>query len=237
MSEMQVRLIENITKVYPDMIKVTIYKTPRLCFYQKHPEKRPRELVERDYEPLYSSLWRTRSTISDIVLCNDFEWFITFTFDPDKVDSFSYQACLNKINRWIHNQRINSPDLKYLIVPEQHKSGRWHFHGVFSQFKGSMRPSGHKSSSGRPVYNVTCFRSGFTTAVAIDNREAVSHYITKYITKDLIKQFNRRRFISSKNLTRPQKEINSKTFYLTPPLFKHRYFESDTYDCFSIDTF
>lgn len=230
----KVRIVNNITKVYPEMIKVTIYKKP-LIFTHKDVDKRPREFVPDSYEPSIQSLNRTKTLVSDIVLCNDFEWFITFTFDPDKVDSFNYSACLGKISRWIHNQREKSPDLRYLIIPEQHKSGRWHFHGVFSAFKGSLRPSGHKNSTGRAVYNVTCFRSGFTTAVRIDNRQAVSCYITKYITKDLIRKFNRRRFIASKNLARPIREINSRTFVLSLPLSRHKYFESEEYDCYTID--
>lgn len=126
------------------------------------------------------------------------------------------------MSRWIRHQRDLSPDMKYLIIPEQHKDGAWHFHALLSGFKGTMRDSRHTSATGRPVYNITSYRSGFSTAVHIDDREAVAYYVTKYITKDFVKQFNQRRFFCSRNLKRPVKMTNSPIFKLTLPLFREK---------------
>ena len=127
----EVRVINNITKEYPHMFKVISFKTPRI-YYRDGGTKRPRDIVDADYRPRISSLARTKTLIHDLVLCNDFELFCTFTFDPDKVDRFSYLSCLSKMSKWIHNQKDKNPDFMYLVVPEQHKSGAWHFHALIS---------------------------------------------------------------------------------------------------------
>lgn len=219
------RFISNITKEYPDVIKVMIYKEPFFVPVTGGSIKRNKVLVDdSDYEPTVTSLNRTKCAIRDIVLCNDFDLFCTFTFDPDKIENrYNLMNCWHKLDRWLSHQRDRSDgELQYLIVPEQHKSGAWHFHGLISHFNGVLRDSGHKSASGRPIYNITSFRSGFTTAVPIDSREAVANYVTKYITKDFVKTFNQRRFFCSRNLVRPTKTINSPIFRNTLPLFRKK---------------
>lgn len=221
---LEVRKITNITKEYPTMYKIVIYKEPHY-FIRSDAPKRRKEYVSDDYVPTVSSLKRTKTLVKDYVACNDFEYFCTFTFNPKLVDSFSYSACYSKISVWIHHQRERSRlagrEFKYLVIPEKHKSGRWHFHALISGYTGSLRPSGVYTRAFNPVYNITSFRSGFTTAVRISSKEGVANYVAKYITKDFIKKFNQRRFFASRNLLRPTKTINSKVFSLTLPL-SHR---------------
>ena len=188
--ENYVRCVRNITKEYPDMFKVIVYKEPKY-FVQKLSTKRNREEVDSEYyTPSISSLSRTKTLVRDLVLCNDFELFCTFTFDPNKVDSFKLHRCWSVMSRWLHHQRDLSrekgKEFKYLIIPEQHKSGRWHFHALISGYSSTLKDSGLKTLTLRPIYNITAFRSGFTTAVEIDSKEGVSSYVTKYITKDFI---------------------------------------------------
>lgn len=236
---MQVRYISNITKEYPDMIKVVIYKEPK-TFVRSDFTKRNREEVDDvNYTPSISSLNRTKTLVRDLVLCNEFELFCTFTFDPGKVDSFNYTKCWGKMSRWLHHQSDRSREVgkefKYLIIPEKHKSGRWHFHALISGYIGSLSPSGYKTSTLRLIYNITSFRSGFTTAVGIDSKEGVSNYITKYITKDFIKSFNQRRFMCSRNLVRPTKTINSPIYRNTLPIFRRKVAENHETFEFLID--
>ena len=229
----EVRVINNIVKEYPTMFKVCSFKHPRI-YVNDGGVKRVKEIVGDDYIPKLSSLSRTKTLIHDLILCNDFDLFCTFTFDPEKVDRFNFNACSYKVSRWIHHQKEKSPDMKYLIVPEQHKSGAWHFHALISQYKGTLRDSKHTSSTGRRVYNITSYRSGFSTAVKIDDREAVAVYVSKYITKDFIRMFNRRRFACSRNLIRPTKYINSDILKNTLPLFKEKIYEDQDFFYYSI---
>lgn len=205
------------------MIQVVIYKTPRVFNAGTGKVKRNREVVDDDdYQPSVTSLRRTKTLIKDIVLCNDFELFCTFTFDPNKVDRFNLNRCWGIMSRWLHHQRDLSPDMKYLVIPEMHKSGAWHFHALISGYKSTLKASSHSSPYGRQIYNITSYRSGFSTAVYIDDKEAVSYYVQKYITKDFVKKFNQRRFFCSRNLIRPIKSTNSPIFRNTPPLFRKK---------------
>ena len=139
----EVTILRNITKVYPDMIKVIIYNEPKMFFKRVYAtgERRARE----DYTPSVSSLSRTKMLVQDIVLCNDFELFCTFTFNPALVDSFNFNACRHKMSVWLHRQSDKSKqfgkEFKYLIIPEQHKSGAWHFHALISGYTGSLHAS------------------------------------------------------------------------------------------------
>lgn len=238
MTSFSVRVLTNITKEYPDMFKVIIFKEPKV-FVKSNNVKRYKELVSDNYSPSVSSLNRTKELIRDIVLCNDFELFCTFTFDPSKVDSYSFPTCWRVMSGWLHHQqnrsRERNKDFKYLIVPEQHKSGRWHFHALVSGYVGTLHDSGLKSYSLRPIYNMTSFRSGFTTAVKIDSKEGVSSYVSKYITKDFIRVFNQRRFFCSRNLVRPVKKCNSDLFKSVLPLFRKKVADARSFDEFVID--
>lgn len=213
-----VRFISNVKKEYNTMFRVVIYHEPMRILTSDCNIKRNKVQVDDDtYQPSISSLRRTRTTIRDLILANDFDLFCTFTFDPDKVhDRFSYYSCLGKMTRWIHNQHDKSPDLIYLFVPEQHKSGAWHFHGLLGHYHGSMRKTCHKSSYGADIYNITAYRGGFTTACYFDNKDLIASYISKYISKDFIKKFNQRRFFCSKNLNRPIKTLNAVVDFTTP---------------------
>lgn len=236
---MEVKVIHNITKEYPDMIQVLVYKSPRICITGEGKVKRKREDVDdENYTPSFDSLRRTKTLIKDIVLCNDFDLFCTFTFDPDKVrDRTDLTCCWHKMSTWLHHQRDKSPGMTYLIVPERHKSGGWHFHALISQYNGTLRDSKHKTSSGRSIYNITSYRAGFSTAVPIDNREAVAMYIQKYITKDFIKSYNQRRFFCSYNLRRPKKSSNSPIFSMTLPLFRTRLADFGDSELYSVSPF
>lgn len=232
MADSQLRVINNITKEYPDMIKVVIFKNPEPFMCSSHLPKRKKVDDDIHFEPSVSSLTRTKILVQDIVLCNDFELFCTFTFDPKKVDRYNYGHCQSKMSRWLHHQRQNSyevgKEFKYLIIPEKHKDGAYHFHALISGYTGTLHRSKCVSGSGRPVYNLTSFRSGFTTAVEIDDKAGVSSYVTKYITKSFVREFNRRRFQCSRNLTRPTRTLNSSIFSKTLPLFRKKVSESES---------
>lgn len=148
---------------------------------------------------------RTINSIYDIARSNDWEWFFTLTFDPDKVDSFDYALCSKKLSQWLNNMKKKNADMKYIVVPEQHKSGRWHFHGLFANVD-SMRfvDSGHVDKKGKVIYNVGNYKLGFSTATKIDDVKRASSYLCKYITKDLcLETKGKKRYWASKNVDLP----------------------------------
>ena len=131
--------------------------------------------------------------------------FVTFTFSSEKTDRYDYDECSRLVRRWLNNQRRNAPDLQYLIVPEQHKDGAWHFHGLLSN-TGNIKfiDSGKKDKQGNNIYNMAKWSNGFTTATAVTDVFKVSKYIGKYITKDLCELTKgKQRYFVSQNMPEP----------------------------------
>ena len=174
-------------------------------------EKMPVEYDEKEIErrkkrSIASSMGRTINAVYQKSRANTWDWFVTFTFDPDKVDSLDYQAVVHKLSLWLNNAKKICPDMGYIIVPEKHKSGRYHFHGLFRSCDGlSFVPSGKKTFKGEVIYNVGKYKLGWTTATKIIDQSRVTKYIAKYISKDLVQvAFNKRRYWASRNLNEPE---------------------------------
>ena len=150
------------------------------------------------------SLSRTRQMVYYLCRSNNWEWFFTFTFNPEKVDSFCYDDCVQVLSDWLSNMRKKCPGMIYLVVPELHKSGRFHFHGLFSCCDDlGFSESGHYTKSGEIIYNISSYKFGFSTATRVLSVEKVSKYICKYVTKDLLSvAFGRRRYWASRNVNK-----------------------------------
>jgi len=204
--------VKNIYKNYGSNIKILEYKKG---VYIEPPTCKSHNLVncgvcfprKAHGEILDSSIIRTKTTITDYVLTNEFEYFCTFTFDPKKVDSMNIEFSKDKMSKWLNNQRRDSPDLGYLIIAEKHKSGAIHFHALLKHYNAPLHFSG-VFQKGRKVLNIQKWKYGFSTAIAIDNNEAVAYYIQKYITKDMLKISNKKRYWCSRNLKKPTKLYN-----------------------------
>lgn len=149
-----------------------------------------------------NSINRTINKIYEITRSNLWEYFVTFTFSPDKCNRFDYDDVTKVFHQWIDRVKKSiSPNLKYIFVPEKHKSGAFHFHGLISNI-GDMKlvNSGHKSK-GKIIYNIDSYDLGFTTATKVSDTSKVSNYITKYITKELLNvSKNKKRYWHSNNL-------------------------------------
>lgn len=165
-----------------------------------------------------NSLNRTKQNIYKFSRQADWEYFITLTFDGSKVNRYDFDECMSKANKWFNNQKARkAPDLKYLFVPEQHKDGAWHIHGVIADvgemsFADSGRVAiGEKAyrrsdvnSEFATIYNLTGWRFGFSTATRVRDKYKVASYITKYITKDLCEStFGKKRYYRSRNIPEP----------------------------------
>ena len=203
-------------------------------FYSIPPKKRAEP--EKEYNPfteryeslrtvedwersLASSLNRTRNEIYPWARQCRWEWFVTLTFDGAKTERESYSACMERTAKWFNNQKQrHAPELKYLYVPEQHKKGGWHIHGVMAD-TGSMliTDSGRVSFHGKAcrrnagnsmcpvIYNLSGWRYGFSTATEVADAHRVSTYILKYITKELVADTPyRHRYFRSRNLPKPE---------------------------------
>lgn len=165
----------------------------------KDTEKNFSERSENPYSEK-NSITRTKQQIYKIVRSNEWEYFVTLTFNPKMIDSTDYRIVRKKLQIWLNNlKKRYSKDLKYFFVPEYHKDKRkLHFHGLVSNvgdipFVDSGRvavgkyaiPKEKAKINGSTIWNLPKWKYGFSTATKIiDNKRACS-YITKYITKDM----------------------------------------------------
>lgn len=148
---------------------------------------------------------RTIHSIYDIARSNPWEWFLTFTFDGKKVDRYDYAECTKKFSKWLNNMKRICPDMKYICVPEQHKDGAFHFHGLFSDIDGLRFVfSGKLDKQGRCIYNIGNYHFGWTTGTRVEDFHRASSYLCKYITKDLCAVTSgKKRYWASRNVSRP----------------------------------
>lgn len=164
------------------------------------------EEKKREQHSLRVSVSRTKNTIYNIARSEKWEWFITLTFDRKKTDAKDYDAVTGRLQVFLNNlQKRSCPGLKYLIVPEFHGDGEhYHFHGLLSCCGGlKFRYSGHDTKDGEPVFNITNWTWGFTTATRVTDTRRASSYVTKYITKESqVSLKGRHRYYCSRNITR-----------------------------------
>ena len=164
------------------------------------------------------SVTRSKNKIHDLARSETWEYFVTLTYDSSKTDRYDYNACLSKCRKWLNNQRSRyAQDLAYIFVPEKHKDGAYHFHGLVANV-GNMKfdDSGkvaigknavtrtEKNKSYPTIYNLGGWRFGWSTATKVKDSFKATNYITKYVTKDICADLKgKHRYIASKNLHEP----------------------------------
>ena len=147
-----------------------------------HGEKHGRKSSDPKGEDLERSMRRARGKLRRLALANEFRWFVTLTIDPEKCDSFDGAAVVRKLNAWCSNM-VQRKGLRYILVPERHKSGRIHFHGFFNDCLDIV-DSGHMDRQGHKVYNLPQWTLGFTTAIELyDDYTRAVGYVCKYVGK------------------------------------------------------
>jgi hypothetical protein len=128
------------------------------------------------------SMRRARAKLRRLALANGFDYFVTLTLDPAKVDRYDGAAVVKILGQWCDNM-VRRHGLRYILVPERHKDGAFHFHG-FMAGHGLKAVESGVEWDGRPVYNLPQWGYGFTTAQRLygDYHAAVG-YCCKYIGK------------------------------------------------------
>lgn len=167
------------------------------------------EIVEKKkkLDNLSRSFRRTRSALYMYARQCNWEYFITLTYSPDKLENrYDFSLCMKKVHTWINNcKKRKAENLLYLLVPEQHKDGAWHIHGLLCNTTGLTFTDSDKRYNGKIVYNLDDWKLGFSTATKVTDTYKVSNYITKYITKDLCAITpGKQRYFVSKSIPKPK---------------------------------
>lgn len=197
---------------YAHGTKITNYSKPIYTDQKKRNHRSQLSEAERTPEmikhSLQTSLNRTKNTIFDLSKSNEWEFFITLTFDPKKYDSTNYDTVTKILTEFMHRMRKKkSKDLIYMIVPEFHADGKkYHFHGLLANIGDiKMIPSGHLDKDANDIYNMPAWIYGYSTATKIKDTVRASAYITKYITKECVQHTkHKKRYYASQNIKHPE---------------------------------
>lgn len=145
---------------------------------------------------------RARVAVRDLGLCNDWEYFVTLTLDPARINRYDPAEVVRHLNHWLDN-RVRRDGLCYVLVPEHHRDGAIHFHGFFNGALAAV-DSGHKDKRGHTVFNLPAWGWGFSTAIRLyGERAAAVGYCCKYIAKQQEK-IGGRWYYSGRALRRPE---------------------------------
>lgn len=178
--------------------------------WQQDPAKpvpAPREAGKKsEGADMERSMRRARAKLRRYALANEFEYFVTLTLDPAKIDRYDGTAVVRALGRWADNM-VRRHGLRYILVPERHKDGAFHFHG-FMAGHGLKAVDSGVQWDGRPVYNLPQWTLGFTTAQRLygDYHAAVG-YTCKYIGKQAGERPLGRWYYSGGALREPEKYL------------------------------
>lgn len=186
----------------------------------------PRAESERKPEDKERAMRRARAAVYDLARSNDFRYFVTLTLNREVIDRYDISEVMRRLKDWLGNA-VQRKGLLYVLVPELHKDGAIHFHGLINDVlpmsdSGTIRRPGDKKprhprskkqrsewleNGGQVVYNLSTYSLGFSSAIELygDYRAAIG-YVCKYIGKgkDMVK-IGGRWYYSGGQLRRPSR--------------------------------
>ena len=213
--------ISTLYRYTGDVHKLTFNKTKRTTGIEIPKDERTEKGTKNDTK-LKNNMDRAKSTINELAICNTWEWFVNLTIDEKKMDRYELKGYIAKLTDYVRNiKKKKGTEIQYLWIPEKHEDGAWHIHGLMNGIKDVRRfeITEHlpykileRIKQGKEVYEWVGYRErfGFCDIGSIENKEAVSKYVTKYITKDLsrtIQDINAHLYYSSQGLKRREKLV------------------------------
>ena len=144
------------------------------------------------------SLSRTKRNIRELALCNNFTHFATLTINSHN-NRYSLNKVQTKLKYLIHEHiRRKNKEFAYIFITEKHKDGAFHFHGLVKGLDFYTNANGYLSNK---VFD----KLGFNSFSPIKNFEKCCNYITKYITKQCVKNSHNQIYISSRGLKKAER--------------------------------
>lgn len=178
------------------------YRISFFCDFRRDSDSADIEIdSSRNYD--YESFARSKRTVIDYGMNNVWDFFVTITFDGNKVDRYNARDVLCRLKNVLKDyRRFYDSDFAYVLVPERHVDGAIHFHGLFKIGRSDLIERHFDVDRRCFYYRLDFFyrRLGrFRMDKIATNATYVSAYITKYMTKENERIFQRR-YICSKGL-------------------------------------
>lgn len=198
------------------MLEIVAYHHPKQKYIgANHPASRnekPKLSDEEQEMRTRKQIYAIRRRIKGYALINEFEWFVTLTLNPEKINSFDYNIAKTTLLKWCRLIRDKYGKFDYLLIPELHKSGAIHFHGLLGDIPANFAEAVNPKTNTpvirheRQVYNLEDWKYGFSDCEKIESPERAASYITKYVTSALLtdkKMYNQKRYFCSQKLKKP----------------------------------
>ena len=162
-------------------------------------EERPSEENEMQ-ERFRQSVCRARGMIEQYALCNDWEYFGTFTLNKEIRDRTDLDAFRKDFVKLVQNtKRDTGQKIDFLLVPELHKDGEnWHMHGLFNNLPEKILIEYRKDEGlpgyirkslveGKRLYFWEKYQKkfGWNVVEPVRERDRAARYITKYVGKGM----------------------------------------------------
>lgn len=150
---------------------------------------------------LSNNISRARGRVFELAMCNEWQYFCTLTLNEDNIDRYNLNLAVKRFGEWVgnYNKKYHTK-LKYLLVPEQHKDGAWHFHGLLNNISSDSLVKNMYGYLDLPFF---VKRFGFISLSPIRDHNRTANYITKYVTKTMTAtsvELNKHLFYASRGL-------------------------------------
>lgn len=148
---------------------------------------------ERDYKR--SALYRSVKMVERLFYSNNFQFFTTLTIAPSLgIDRSDYGACKQAVTSALNRFVKEYPGSTYLLVPDFHEDGSFHFHGFFNLSVGTneaLKKAGHfrivkygarRTKYYSPLLNKLLGRNEFRPLIHMFEERSLQ-YALKYVVK------------------------------------------------------
>lgn len=193
-------------KQYGDhKVKVTYVSACRAPYVEDDRSNKNRKGTV-NMDKLSNNVARARSKVQELVLCNPWDYWCTFTLDKAKYDRYDLKGYVKGLGEFLHgyNRRCGPGDkVKYLLIPEMHKDGAWHMHGFIKGIRGQDL---YRNRNGYLSWRQYEENFGYISMKHIEGEDAMerlSSYMLKYMTKEInntVKELGAHSYYSSQGL-------------------------------------
>lgn len=180
--------------------------------------------VEDENGRFLSALSRAKSDIFDVAMCNEWEYFGTFTISAEHFDRYNLKEYHKAFSQFIRDERKRTGNkISFVLVPERHKDGAWHEHGlIFGLPADDVRlftnedniPLALKKRIEKGCSEWTRYSNkfGYCTIEPVRDKIRTAAYITKYITKSIgeDRESGEHLYYCSRGLKRPEKIVTGR---------------------------
>ena len=194
--------------------------------------KQPNTSTDNIY---YNNISRSKKSVKELALCNDFNYFVTITIKND-YNRYNIDNAFYFLTKFCKKYKRKFSNFSYLFIAEYHKDGAIHFHGLCFISSNArdfdLYPRTIKNQKDNKFYHY--FSSfifddfGRNIFEPIFSKDKISSYILKYITKDCLRTSTHRLYKCSRGLKHADK-----TYYNNEKLNEiynnKKFFENDFY--------